>query len=79
MQYLLYDKSRYEGEGFSYRVTNNKDFNKLQYGPYIAIGFNTWNFQAYYGVNSLFKNVSTTDGDSVAMKTLNLGLMFYIL
>ena len=78
-QYLVYDKSIYEGEGFNSNVKSNSDFNKLQYGPYIAVGFNTWNFQAYYGVNSLLKNVSTTDGERVNMKTLNIGLMFYIL
>lgn len=78
LQYLLYDKSRYDGDGFSYTVTNNKDLNKFQFGPYIAFGFNTWNFQAYYGVNSLFKNVSVNN-ESVQMKTLNVGLMFYIL
>jgi hypothetical protein len=78
LQYLLFDKSRYEGDGFSTKVTNNKDLNKFQFGPYIAVGFNTWNFQAYYGVNSLFKDVSVS-GEAVKMKTLNVGLMFYIL
>lgn len=78
-QYLLYDKSRHEGDGFSYRVSNNNDLNKLQFGPYIAVGFNTWNFQAYYGVNPLYKNVTTNGGEAVDMKTLNVGLMFYIL
>lgn len=78
LQYLLYDKSRYEGKDISATVTNNKDFNKFQYGPYIAVGFNTWNFQAYYGINSVFKDVSLNN-EAVKMKTLNVGLMFYIL
>lgn len=78
LQYLIYDKSRYIGDGFSYSVTNNTDLNKFQYGPYIAVGFNTWNFQAYYGVNPVFKNASVNN-EAIKMKTLNLGLMFYIL
>lgn len=78
LQYLLYDKSRYEGKDISATVTHNKDFNKFQYGPYIAVGFNTWNFQAYYGVNSVFKD-ATLNNEAVKMKTLNVGLMFYIL
>ena len=78
MQYLLYSKSRYEGTTFSSTVVNNKDLNKFQFGPYIAVGFNTWNFQAYYGVNTLFKDVSVNN-EAVQMKTLNVGLMFYIL
>lgn len=78
LQYLIYDKSRYVGTDFSTSVNNNEDFNKFQYGPYIAVGFNTWNFQAYYGVNSVFKNASI-ENKAIDMKTLNIGLMFYIL
>ena len=77
-QYLIYDRSRYIGKDINYTVTNNSDLNKFQYGPYIAVGFNTWNFQAYYGVNPLFNNVSVNN-EAVEMKTLNIGLMFYIL
>lgn len=77
-QYLLYDKSRYIGKEVNEKVTSNKDFNKFQYGPYIAVGFNTWNFQAYYGVNSVFKNASM-NGEAINMRTFNLGMMFYIL
>ncbi len=78
LQYLVYDKSRYESSTFNYTVKNNADLNNLQYGPYIAVGFNTWNFQAYYGMKSLFKDVSVNN-KSVDMKTFNFGLMFYIL
>ncbi len=77
-QFLIYDRSKYVGKDIDFTVTNNGDLNKFQYGPYIAVGFNTWNFQAYYGVNSLFNNVSTNN-EAVEMKTLNIGLMFYIL
>ena len=77
-QYLIFDKSRFEGPDFNYTVTNNPNLNKLQYGPYIAVGFNTWNFQAYYGINTLYKN-ALVNNESIDMKTLNIGLMFYIL
>lgn len=78
VQYLIYNRSKYVGKEFNSTVTSNSDLNKFQYGPYIAVGFNTWNFQAYYGANSLFKNVSVNN-EAVEMKTLNIGLMFYIL
>lgn len=78
MQYLLYDKSIYEGNGFSNKLVNNSNLNKFQFGPYIAVGFNTWNFQAYYGVNSVFKE-GAVNNEAIKMKTLNIGLMFYIL
>lgn len=77
-QYLLYDRSRFQGDGFDFTVTNNANLNHFQYGPYLAFGFNTWNFQAYYGVNSLFKDV-VINNESVEAKTINIGLMFYIL
>jgi hypothetical protein len=75
---LIYDRSKYVGKDIDYSITNNADLNKFHYGPYIAVGFNTWNFQAYYGANSLFKNVSVNN-EAVDMSTLNIGLMFYIL
>ena len=78
LQYLLFDRSKYQGDDVNATVTNNSDFNKFQYGPYIAVGFNTWNFQAYYGMKSIFKD-ATLSSEAVTMKTLNIGLMFYIL
>ena len=78
VQYLLFDRSRYVGKNIDYSVAKNGDLNNFQFGPYLAVGFNTWNFQAYYGVNSIFKN-ATVNNEAVEMKTLNIGLMFYIL
>jgi len=78
LQYLVFDRSRFQGDGFDYTVTNNANLNRFQYGPYLAFGFNTWNFQAFYGVNSLFKNV-TINNEAIETRTLNIGLMFYIL
>lgn len=75
--YLVYDRSKYQDGNAKIIVTNNKDFNKLQYGTYIAVGRNTWNFTAYYGLNTIF---SAQQNPTIAdMKTFNLGLMFYIL
>jgi hypothetical protein len=78
LSYLFYDKYKFIGSAESFKVTGNDDFNKLQYGVYIATGWNTWNFHAYYGLNPIFKNAKV-DGQSIDMKTFNLGLMFYIL
>ena len=76
--YLFYDQYKFVGSGETIKVTGNEDYNKLQYGVYIATGWNTWNFHAYYGLNPIFKNAQV-DGQSIDMKTFNLGLMFYIL
>ncbi len=78
LRYLAFSKSKYIGDEGVHKIFNNKDFNKIQYGPTISLGYNTWNFYAYYGLNSLMKNVDL-NGEKVDFKTLNLGLIFYIL
>lgn len=78
LRYLLLDKSTFAGDE-KIIVTNNGDFNKLQYGPFLSFGYNTWNFHAYYGLNPLFSSAAQLDGRPIEMTTLNIGLMFYIL
>lgn len=77
IRYLIYNKTVFVGNEKTI-VTNNNDFNKIQYGPMISFGFNTWNIHAYYGLNPLFKS-ATIAGKQIDMRTLNLGLIFYIL
>ena len=78
MSYLIYDKSIYQEAQDKIVVSNNKDFNKFQYGIYITSGYNSINVYAYYGLNPLFKSAKTTT-ESIDMNALNLGIMFYIL
>ncbi|MBF2707045.1 porin family protein [Flavobacterium soyangense] len=78
MGYLIYNKSVYEDAQGKIVVTNNKDFNKFQYGAYISSGYNSINVYAYYGLNSLFKSAKTST-ESIDMNALNIGVMFYIL
>ena len=78
LSYLIYDNSVYEDAQGKIVVTNNKDFDKFQYGTYISAGYNTINVYAYYGLNSLFKSAKTNT-DSIEMNTLNIGIIFYIL
>jgi hypothetical protein len=76
-RYLIFDKSIYNSNE-TIKVTKNPNFNQIQYGPYIAFGFNTWNLTAYYGLKPVYKSAKTA-GESLEMKTLNIGLIFYIL
>ena len=78
MGYLIYDKSVYEDGQGKIVVTNNKDFNKFQYGTYISAGYNSINIYAYYGLNSLFQSAKTST-ESIEMNAINIGIMFYIL
>lgn len=78
LRYLLYDKSIFNGPDGKVVVTGNQDFNKFQYGTYISAGYNTINLYAYYGLNSLFKSAKI-NGESVNMRSLNIGIGFYFL
>lgn len=78
MGYLIFDKSIYEDINGKITVQNNKDFNAIQYGTYLSVGYNSINIFAYYGLNSLFQSAKTTT-ESVDMNAFNIGVMFYIL
>lgn len=78
LSYVIHDRSIFQDAQGKILVTNNRDFNKLLYGAYIATGYNTINVYAYYGLNSLFKTAKI-EGEAIAMKSLNIGLVFYIL
>jgi hypothetical protein len=78
LSYLIFNKSKFVGENNTVAVINNSDFNKIQYGPSFSIGYNTWNFHAFYGLNPIFKNTLIND-EKINLNNLNFGLMFYIL
>ena len=77
--YLFYDQYKSVSAMGTVTQSNNKDFNQFQYGVYLTFGWNTWNFYAYYGLNSLLKSSATVDNKSINMNTTNFGMMFYIL
>jgi hypothetical protein len=76
--YLVFSKYKFKNGDDKFSVNNNSDIDKFQYGMYLATGFNTWNLNIYYGFNPIFKSAEL-DGESIDMRTLNVGLMFYIL
>ncbi len=78
VSYLFFDNYKFSGAGGDYSIDGNGDLNKFQYGAYLSAGYNTWNAHVYYGLNPLFKSAEI-EGNDIRMKTLNIGLMFYIL
>jgi len=76
--YLLYSKSVFTGSTEKIKVFNNSDLNKIQYGPYVGIGYNTFNAYAYYGLNPLFKS-GEIDGEKIKMNVFSFLVIFYIL
>lgn len=78
--YVISDKSVLDDGETTYKIKNNPSINKFQYGLYLSTGYNTWNVYAFYGLNPLFdKSVKTVSGESISMRAMNVGLIFYIL
>lgn len=76
--YLLSDRSVLENNEGRTVITGNGDFNKFLYGAYLSAGYNTINVYVYYGLNPVFKSAEI-DGKKIDMKTLSIGLIFYML
>jgi len=58
----------------------NTDTENFRYGLMLNVGYNTFNFHVYYGLNPLFEDgVTDPNGQTLDMVPLHLGLMFYIL
>lgn len=77
VRYLVFSKSTFDG-ATKITVFGNPDLEKLQYGPTLSIGYNTWNFHLYYALTPVFAS-GMVEGKKLDMRTLNLGLIFYIL
>ena len=76
--YVLYSKSQFNLNGFQkYRYLDA--VNKFQYGLSLSIGQGTWNAFVYYGLNSIFKEVKYNNADPLNLKSIKLGVIFYIM
>ncbi len=70
--YVFNSKLKLESTTESSKESISDEINRLQYGAYISVGFNTWNPYIYYGLNPIFKEGSK-------MSNFNVGFIFYIL
>lgn len=56
------------------------DMSRFQAGLHLSVGYNTWNFYAYYGLRRLFdSNAVMETGESIDMHALKVGIIFYAL
>lgn len=80
LSYLFYDKAYNESDGKQpVKITKDANINRLGAGIYVAAGYNTWNFYAYYGLTPIYDNAIMQSGEKLTLNSLKLGLMFYIL
>ena len=77
--YLILDKYKFSGDSGAFNINNLEDFNRLKYGLTASFGYNTWNIYLYYGLNNVFKDSATINGNPIDINILKVGLTFYIL
>lgn len=76
--YIFYSKASYNLNGLQ-KITNFKEVNKLQYGITLSAGHGTWNGFVYYGLSNLFDNAKFNGEETIKMKGLKFGMVFYLL
>ena len=77
--YVLYNSTKLKSEFVNNNLSNVDAFNDLQYGLTLSAGYGTWNFHLYYGLNTIFDRSSQVNGESIDLRALKIGLIFYIL
>ena len=77
--YTYWYKSSFKQDGNTVIQTDIPEFNNMRLGATLSVGYNTVNFYAYYGITPFFDNAVTTNGTPIDMRTLKLGLLFFIL
>lgn len=77
--YIFRFKSTFVNEGNEINETDIPELNELQYGLTFAFGYGAFNFQAYYGLNTLFDDNAQLNQEAVDLQVIRLGLQFYFL
>ena len=77
--YVFANVSRFVSDTESTSFSND-DVERFQYDLYISMGYNTWNFYASLGLNTILEpNTVTTTGEEIGFRALKVGLIFYLL
>ncbi len=77
--YAYWYKATFKQAGNNVNQTKIPEFDPLRLSATLSFGYNTFNFFASYSINPFFKDAYTVEGENVDLRTLKLGLMFYIL
>ncbi len=78
--YVFANQTKFEGEPDDVKINGLDRFNRLQYGLTFNAGYGTWNFHIYYALNPIFDTKSNLNtGETIDMRAIKMGLMFYIL
>ncbi len=77
--YAYWYKSTFKQPGNNVNQTKIPEFNPIRLAATLSFGYSTFNFFASYSINPFFKDAYTVEGDKIDLKTLKIGLIFYIL
>jgi hypothetical protein len=77
--YAYWYKSTFKQPGNNVIQTNIPEFQRLRFATSLTLGYNSFNFIASYSLNPFFKDAVTTDGQEVNFRTIQVGMVFYIL
>ncbi|WP_339623353.1 porin family protein [uncultured Winogradskyella sp.] len=77
--YVVYNTATFQSNLETIKLSNLNDLNSLQYGVTLSVGYGTWNFHAYYGLNSIFNTDANLDDANIDFRSFKIGLMFYLL
>lgn len=77
--YAYWYKATFKQLGNNVNQTKIPEFDPIRLSATLSFGYNTFNFIASYSINPFFKDAYTVDGARVDLRTLKLGLIFYIL
>ena len=77
--YVIAHTTKFNGELGDFKFNDNSHFNDFQYGLTFSLGYNTWNAYFYYALNPIFSSDAKLNDNSIDMKAVRIGLIFYIL
>jgi len=77
--YVFSTSSNYVTNDVDITYKNIKIINPWQYGLTLSLGYGTWNFNYYYGLNNIIKDNVVVDGVTIKMKVMRFGIIYYFL
>ena len=79
ISYVFASNSKFKEDSNTVKIKGISEINKLQYGLTLAVGYGTWNFNVYYGLNDIFSNANLNGITPIEIRDFRIGLIFYIL
>lgn len=77
--YAYWYKATFIQAGNNVNQTKIPEFNPVRIAATMSFGYSTFNFFASYSINSFFKDAYTVNGEKIDLRTIKVGLMFYML